>query len=173
MLNENNRKAELSYAYLHAVAAAAGFACREASRHLDGSGVDAQLDINEQLDPNASLTEFSLHVQLKATSAVLPIVDDKVSFSLDVHQYNKLRRKTVSIPRLIVLMTLPQHSESWLRVSPDELVARHCARWACIYGQPESLNSTSVTVRFDVDKVLTPHALREIARLIAVGEDIT
>jgi hypothetical protein len=173
MLNDNNRKAELSYAYLHAVAAAAGFACRDTHRHLDGCGVDAQIDVSEQLDPNASLTDFSLHVQLKATSATLPIVGGKLSFSLDVDQYNRLRRKTVSIPKLIVLMTLPETNESWLNVSANELVARHCARWTCIYGAPDSPNATKVTVRFDVNRVLTPLALRDIARLIAIGEDIT
>ena len=173
MLNENNRKAELSYAYLHAVAAAAGFACRDTHRHLDGCGVDAQVDISERLDPQAALTDFSLHFQLKATSGTLPVVDGKLSLPLDIDQYDRLRCSTVSIPKFIVLMTLPEEDESWLSVSASELVARHCARWTCICGAPHSPNTTSVTVRFDVNRVLTPQALREIARRVAIGKDIT
>lgn len=92
MLNDNNKKAELSYAYLHAVAASAGFGCSYTTRHLDGCGVDAQVDISEKLDPKAILTDFSLHFQLKATSTDLPLVEGKFSFPLDVGQYDKLRK---------------------------------------------------------------------------------
>jgi hypothetical protein len=168
MLDENNRKAELSYAYLHAVAAAAGFSCTYADRHLDNSGVDAEIRVNERLDPHSRYVEFTLHVQLKATSLVLPHADGKVSFPLDVGLYNRLRRTAVNIPRLLVLMTLPPESEQWLHVSPQQLVARHCAHWKCIQGKPESRNSAKVTVHFDVNKVLTPDALREIARVISL-----
>jgi len=172
MLNENDKKAELSYAYLHAVAAAAGFACSDTNRHLDGCGVDARVDIRERLDAAAHLTEFSLPIQLKATSAKLPIVEGRISFPLDVDQYDKLRVTTVSIPKLIVLMTLPEEVESWLNVSAESLVARHCARWTCIQGQPDSANAATVTVRFHLDRVLTPSALRELARRVAIGEDL-
>lgn len=173
MLNENDKKAELSYAYLHAVAAAAGFACSDTNRHVDGCGVDARVDIRERLDAAARLTEFSLPIQLKATSAKLPVVEDKLSFPLDVDQYDKLRVTTVSIPKLIVLMTLPQEIESWLNVSAESLVARHCARWTCIQGYPDIANDATVTVRFRLDRVLTPNALREIARRVAMEEDLT
>jgi len=172
MLNDNNRKAELSYAYLHAVAAAAGFACHDTHRHLDGCGVDAQIDISERLAKTALLTDFSLHFQLKATSRRLPVVDGKISFPLDVDQYEKLRRAKVAIPRLIVLMTLPEEDKSWLHVSPEKLVARRCARWTTIRGELPTLNKNTVTVHFDVERVLTPKALRDIARLVALGKDI-
>ncbi|GEM_PF-7028040 len=41
MLTQQNIEAELSYAYLHAVASHGGFACEYAHRHLDDAGVDA------------------------------------------------------------------------------------------------------------------------------------
>jgi hypothetical protein len=172
VLSENNRKAELSYACLHAVAAAAGFACGPTHRHLDASSVDAQVDVRERLDPNATLTDFSLQFQLKATSATLPLIDGRLSYALDVSQYDKLRSTAVSIPRIVVLMVLPGDSEDWLSVSAEELVARHCARWASLYGAPKTANTSTATVRFSVDRLLTPRALREIARRVAIGEDI-
>ena len=172
MLNDNNRKAELSYAYLHAVAAAAGFSCTATDRHLDGCGVDAQLNISERLDPSAALTDFSLHIQLKATSTELHAVENRLSFSLDVGQYDKLRRTTVFVPRFVVLMSLPNEAESWLTVTADQMISRRCARWTSLYGAPASDNKSSVTVRFPVERLLTPAALREIARRVAIGEDI-
>lgn len=45
MLSEQNIEAELSYAYLHAVASRAGFSCEYRNRHLDGAGVDATITV--------------------------------------------------------------------------------------------------------------------------------
>jgi len=172
VLNENNRKAELSYAYLHAVAAAAGFACGPTHRHLDANSVDAQVDVREKFDPNATLTDFSVQFQLKATSASLPLIDGRFSYALEVDQYDKLRSTAVAIPRIVVLMVLPEDPQDWLTVSADALIARRCARWISLYGVPETANNSTTAVRFGVDRVLTPKALREIARRVAMGEDI-
>jgi hypothetical protein len=83
-----------------------------------------------------------------------------------------LRSMAVAIPRIVVLMVLPESPEDWLTVSADALIARRCARWTSLYGAPETANTGTTTVRFGVDRVLTPKALREIARRVAVGEDI-
>jgi hypothetical protein len=148
------------------------FACGPTHRHLDACSVDAQVDVREILDPNATLTDFSLQFQLKATSANLPLIDDKLSYALEVDQYDKLRSTAVAIPRIAVLMVLPEDPEEWLTVSADALITRRCARWTSLYGAPETANTRTTTVRFAVDRVLTPKALREIARRVAVGEDI-
>ena len=43
LLSNNNITAELSYAYLHAIAAKAGMSCKAGDRHDDGAGVDLSL----------------------------------------------------------------------------------------------------------------------------------
>ncbi len=67
LLSEKEIEAELSYAYLHAVAARAGFACDVAGRQSDRAGIDARIHIKERLAPQAVFTDFSIEVQLKAT----------------------------------------------------------------------------------------------------------
>jgi len=72
MLTEQNIEAELSYAYLHAVASHAGFSCEYRNRHLDGAGVDATItEDNRKLASDSVLTSFSVDIQLKATYLVL------------------------------------------------------------------------------------------------------
>jgi len=71
--SQNDIEAELSYAYLHAVAAHAGVACRPGDRHEDGRGIDAQLTAWGNW-PDSYRTEVNLKVQLKATS--LACADD-------------------------------------------------------------------------------------------------
>ena len=80
MLTELNVEAELSYAYLHAVASRGGFSCSYTNRHLDDVGVDAQIDEDGRLlAPDSILTTFGLHVQLKATR--VPPVEQNERFS--------------------------------------------------------------------------------------------
>jgi hypothetical protein len=172
MLNDNNRKAELSYAYLHAVSAAAGFGCTYSDRHLDGTGVDAQVNIKERLDSGSVLTEFSLHFQLKATSQELAMVDLAISFSLEVPQYDNLRRADVCIPKFMVLMCLPQAPEQWLEVSHDQLVTRKCARWVSLRGAPATTNSTSIAVYVPQINILDPVSLRDMAKQFSLGKHV-
>jgi hypothetical protein len=65
-LSANNVESELSYAYLHAVASAAGAACSVTTRHEDNSGVDAKI-VGWGPFPNGGYRhEVNLKVQLKA-----------------------------------------------------------------------------------------------------------
>ena len=48
LLTENNIKAELSYAYLHAVASRAGCEAVVSGRHRDSAGVDQAVAIIER-----------------------------------------------------------------------------------------------------------------------------
>jgi hypothetical protein len=132
MLSENDIKAELSYAYLHAVSAQAGFGCSAAPRHLDNAGVDAQVDIRKRLHPDSQITSFSLHFQLKATSQNIAVVEGSCSYSLEVPHYDKLRDAGAYIPRFLVLFELPEAPEEWLNVCPEQLVARKCGRWVSL-----------------------------------------
>ena len=68
MLSQQNVEADLSYAYLHMIAARGGFSCTYAHRYLDDAGVDAVLhEDGRRLAPDTLLTSFEVHVQLKAT----------------------------------------------------------------------------------------------------------
>jgi len=80
MLTDQNIEAELSYAYLHAVATRVGFSCEYGNRHLDGAGVDATITEDGRMLANDSiLTSFSVDVQLKATYRELPEQDGRIS----------------------------------------------------------------------------------------------
>ncbi|MDB6092039.1 MAG: hypothetical protein JWN85_4823 [Gammaproteobacteria bacterium] len=166
---ESNSKAEVSYAYLHALAATAGFACSCENGLPDGSGIMARLDIREQLDPQSLLQEFSLEIQLRTASAPLPIVNSKVAFSLEVDLYDRLRGTTEGAPRFMALLCLPEEAESGPTLSTEDLMKRRCARWVCLRGAPETSSTREMTVRVPVWNLLTPEALREIARRVSLG----
>jgi hypothetical protein len=76
LLTENDIKAELSYAYLHAVASRAGCAAVWTDRHTDGTGVDAVVRVRQRFADDSQYTNFSIDVQLKATSDE-PALDER------------------------------------------------------------------------------------------------
>jgi hypothetical protein len=160
MLTDQNIEAELSYAYLHAVASRAGFACEYTTRHMDSAAVDAIVrEDGRFLAADSELSSFELYVQLKATYQVLTEVNGKWSYPLPIGQYNKLRSVRVSAPRLLVVLLLPEDANEWLRHSEDGLLAKRCAYWVSLRGAPESDNEVNQTVYVPKTQVLSPQSL--------------
>lgn len=66
MLSENDIKEELSYAYVHAVAARASFACERISKDRDS--IDVTIRAQGRLHEESIFLSPSIDLQLKATS---------------------------------------------------------------------------------------------------------
>jgi hypothetical protein len=162
-------KANLGYEYLRRLASQASFACVLTGRHVDGKGSDARLDINEQLDPQARLRDFSLEFQVRVTPRDLPVVDSKLLFPLEVDRYDTLRNAAAETPRFVVLLSLPADLDGRDGDSAESLIAQRCGRWLCLSGAPAAAGTTATPVRFPTWNVLTPAALREIARRVSLG----
>ena len=157
-LSPNDIESELSYAYLHAVAAKAGVGCKVGSRHDDNAGIDAELTGWGPFPNGGYREEIDIKVQLKAT--VKPPTDhgDFWSYPLTgIYRYDDLRTEAVSTPRLLVVLFLPPDAKDWLTLDDDALVLRKCAYWVSLRGANPSVNATAQTVylpknhRFDPD----------------------
>lgn len=146
-LSAVNRESELSYAYLHAIAAHAGVNCKVGNRHDDNNGIDAQLTAWGNFPGGGPLTEVSINIQLKAT--ILDPVDSGTHFSYSapgINQYDDLRSETVSIPRILAVMYLPRDCSNWLSHANDKLTLQKCVYWVSLRGAPPSSNGSSQTV---------------------------
>lgn len=173
MLTEQNVEAELSYAYLHAIATRAEFGCSSAPRCLDDAGVDAQVNEDGRLLAADSIrTSFSLHVQLKATR-VAPIEQEgRFSYSLPIRRYDRLRETRLLTPRIMVVLYLPEDPEDWLRHSEDALVAKRCAYWVSLRGAPPSANTGHQTVYVPRAQVFSVASLKEIMTRCSRDEEL-
>ncbi len=162
----NDQESELSYAYLHAVAAAAGMSCTVSGRHEDAHGIDATITAWGDWGPEA-LREVTFNVQLKATVSEPAKGADRLSYSLKgVSRYDALRSEKVSVPRILVVLFLPKDAADWLRHSTDELALLHCAYWV-LRGAPPTDNASAVTVYLPTENALSPATLRELASSLA------
>lgn len=166
-------EAELSYAYLHAVASHAGIACQSATRTHDGLGIDATLSTCQDFGPGAVLTELSFNVQLKATVRPPAQRDGRLSYFVkDNEQYDRLRASTVRPPKLLAVLFLPPDRAQWLTHSADQLVLARCAYWLSLAGAPATGNSSGQTVYFPEDQVLSPAGLLELCGRLARLEEL-
>ena len=174
VLGDNDIKAELSYAYLHAVAARAGFACEYGGRHADGLGIDARIDVKERLRPPEEfpLTRFTVHIQLKATATTCPLIENRYSYSLTLEHYDKLREEQ-SPPIFLVLFLMPNDPAEWLSASEEQLITKRCAYWVSLAGAADSGNRTEQTIYVPKINVVDVDGLRALATRIAGREEIT
>jgi hypothetical protein len=161
-LSPNDIEAELSYAYLHAVASKAGVGCKLGSRLDDNAGIDAELTAWGPFPNGGFREEIDIKVQLKATVKTPADYNGKYwSYSLSgISRYNDLRSEAISTPRILVVLFLPADNEDWLTLSDDALILRKHAYWVSLRGAKPSDNTTAQTVylpksqRFDPDGLL-------------------
>ncbi len=166
----DDRRARLAYSYLRMLATEARLECSWLGSHPDGRGVEVRLDVHERLDPQAQLTEFSLDILLRATSQTLPVVDCKLLFPLEVARYDMLRSCTSARPCFLVLLSLPADLDITPGFGVEELITRRSGRWLCLTGAPPATQPAMVPVRLPTWNILTPCALRELARRVALGQ---
>src|SRR5260221_8526321 len=150
-------EAELSYAYLHAVAAKSAIGCTVVSRHEDNAGIDARLTAWGLSPDGGYRTEVDLNVQLRATISKPAEDDTHYSYFLrGVQRYNDLRTPTVSTPRLLVVLFLPEDADEWIGVGEGELILRRCAYWVSLRGAAATTNSSGETVKIPKVQTFTP-----------------
>ena len=166
-------ESELSYAYLHAVAAEAGMSCEVSGRHTDNMGIDATIRAVEQFADNSLLTDLALDVQLKATTDKQTIRHGKISYFLKgVDRYNKLRKETVALPRIVVVLFLPSDRKEWLKWSKDELAMRKCAWWVSLRGAAATGNDSGQTVYLPENQHFHSDELRGIMTRLSREEEL-
>ena len=151
ILASGDRKEGLSRAYVHAVAAAAGYTLTPPD--LDRDGVDVQVRAGGPMRP-------SLDMQLKATVRLVQH-GAHWRFRLPKRNYDLLREPTM-VPRVLVVFDLPEDEERWVSASEQELVMRRCAYWVTLAGAPESENVSTVTVSIPTRNRLDVPGLKDL-----------
>ena len=173
-LSSQNIESELSYAYLHAVAAHAGIACSSATRHEDNVGIDARLLAVGPFDGGGYLNEVDVKVQLKATISTPVTVNGCFSYALKgISQYDDLRAETSQTARILVLLYLPPNPDDWLALTDDALIMRKCAYWVSLRGASASQNSSSQQIYIPTTQRFDAIGLKKIVRQLSHRTHLT
>lgn len=159
-LTTNNIEAELSYAYLHAVASKAGVGCKLGSRHDDNAGIDAELTGWGPFPNGGYLTEIDIKVQLKATvKTPVPKGEYWPYFLNGISRYDDLRKETLSTHRILVVLFLPENEADWLGLDDEALILRKCAYWVSLRGAKSSSNSSGQIIYLPKSQRFDPEGL--------------
>ncbi|KYO53443.1 DUF4365 domain-containing protein [Tistrella mobilis] len=162
LLSSPDREEALSRAYVSAIAARAGYTI--AVQDFDRDGIDLQIKAGGAMLP-------SLDLQLKATTHLREGADGDFRYALRKRNYDLLRCPTL-VPRILLVLALPEDEGDWLSVSEEQLILRRCAYWVSLKNATAVENTTAVTItiprtnRLDVGEL---KRLMEMARTGVVG----
>ena len=162
MMSFTQRMSRLSLAYIEAVAAVAGYQVLEPK--VDEDSIDGVLLGREGRRPR-------LEFQAKATGGdPLPDGETEFRFDLSIKNYNDLRLDDLMVPRILIVVRVPENEADWVSHSEAELAVRRCGYWHSLTGMPETENQTSRRVHIQRSRVFDPSALREMMGRVGRGE---
>jgi hypothetical protein len=162
--SETWRMEQFSRAYIAAVAA--GAACSMARPEVDDDSVDLIL---MRKTIHGLRRSPRLELQIKSTS-VDCIEAEAVKFPLEIKNYNELRATHFVLPRILVVVVMPDDIMHGLDHDETRLALKKCGYWVSLIGAPPTANTTSITISLPRSQVFGAQALDQIfTRLVAGG----
>jgi hypothetical protein len=109
-----------------------------------------------------------LELQIKCTH-----IDDgdenELPYDLKIKNYDDLRADTI-VPRILVVVLVPEDLGSWISLSADQMCLHYCAYWMSLAGYSETANHETVRVRLSRLSNFSPSVLQAIMERINRGE---
>lgn len=139
----SDQKEHFSYAYARAIAAAT--AVSASKPEVDDDSVDL---IFCKKGGGGVVRSPRLDAQVKcADRTTLTISPTHVHYPLKLKNYDDLRPADVLVPRVLLIVLVPDVLTNWLLWTPQELAVRHAGYWLSLRGMPAVANTTNVTVQ--------------------------
>lgn len=164
MMDIVQRKEQLSHAYVRAVASVAGYAVYK--QEVDDDSVDLGLAAKGRGD---TIRSPRLEMQLKCTAQDV-VRTDYISFELGRKNYDDLRGTDLLVPRILVVVVVPEVLDEWVAQTEENLVMRRCGYWLSLRSYVDTENAASVTLRPPRANVFTVETLRTLMAMIGRGE---
>lgn len=159
-MTEEQQKEQFSIAYVRAVAAVASVNVYRPE--VDDDSID--IGFCTRMVGNRTQRP-QIEAQLKCTSQIA-VGGSEFRFPLKIKNYNDLRIESI-VPRILILLTVPDSVAEWTEQTAEQLVLRKAAFWTSLVGLPETANSASVTVSVPKLQLFDATALRQ---LLGLGE---
>lgn len=152
-------KERFSFAYVGAIAYAAGVVIDEPT--VDRDSVDVVFTARGQVGPRRSPL---FHAQLKCHTGG-PDESGDVVYDLPVKNYHDLIPTNHIVPRILIVVCVPDDIAAHAEWTPEQLLLRRCAYWVHLAGQPVTQNTSTTRVR--LNKPFSPDALVSIFHDVA------
>jgi hypothetical protein len=160
----NEQKQQFSHAFVRAVVARCGLAY--AVPETDDDSIDATLALR---GGSGTVRSPKLDLQLKCTASIT-LTPTHLPFALPIKNYNELRPINVQVPRILVVVLVPDDITKWMDCKEAEFALRQCAYWASLRGLPDTTNTTTETVHLARNQVFDPMQLDAIFARLKLGQ---
>ena len=155
----NQQKEQFSNAFVGAIASTAGLTIADPAPDVES--VDFTLGRPDEASPRIDL-------QLKC-SAAAEVTDGNIPFSISVKNYDELRNGRTMVPRILVVVLVPDDPAEWLELNDERMLLRHCAYWMSLEGAEPTANEQSTTVYVPADQHFSVDAVDQLLDVIASG----
>lgn len=151
-LHSGHTKEQYSIAFVHALATRAR--CKIQGLSVD----DEQIDLTIRQKANhLKFDRAMVDVQMKCSSRDL-IRQDGLHFSISRTQYDGLRDRGIA-KKILVVLAVDLEFDSWMTVTPDDLLMRGAAYWLPMDGLPSIATESTTLIlpdenRFNVEQLL-------------------
>ena len=109
-----------------------------------------------------------LELQLKCTARDV-LENNSIKYPLIIKNYHDLRINSL-VPRILVVVLVPEKITDWIKQKEEELCLRYCAYWVSLRGMPDTTNTTNVTIEIPRSNQFTPDVLQTIIQRISFGD---
>jgi hypothetical protein len=168
-MTREHRQEDLSFAYISAVAAKAGYNCHRMGGH--DYGIDLEIGSVEQIGQNRIDLGHRLHIQAKASHNFTTSNDDDcIRYDLKIGAYNALISEDRGTPAILVLYCMPNDEEDWLSVYEEYTTLRHCGYWISLRGMSVSTNKITHRIKIPKEHMFTDMSLKNIMDRIKRGD---
>ena len=160
---------EFSYAYIHAIAAVAGYSFQAATRQLDNAGIDATIHAVGKKGTLRARPQ-PLYLQVKSSYQDL-LRSDHIYYDLDVTDYNSLTDDELQVnPFILIVVLVPKERTEWLAHNEEELCLRRCAYWESFKGHTPIINDAKTTrIKIPRSQQFTVSSLQDIMQPVNEG----
>jgi Domain of unknown function (DUF4365) len=158
---------EFSYAFISAIAAAAGYSIGPPTRLMDNAGIDISVTAPGEI---GSMLSPKFDAQVKCTSDSRFMKETQIHYPLPVRNYTRLIHPYPLSPQLLIVVFIPKDLSSWVESTEDRTILQKSAYWISLKGKASTDNSDNITIHLPRHNLLTPLSLQEIMQRIARKE---
>jgi hypothetical protein len=159
----NKQKEQFSITYVRAIAAVAGYSIYRPE--IDNDSVDLGI-----ISRGGTGKIFSPRVELQLKCTARDVLEENcIKYPLILKNYHDLRINSL-VPRILVVVLVPEKITDWIKQTEEELCLRYCAYWVSLRGMPDTTNTTNVTIKIPRSNQFTPDALQTIIQRISLGD---
>ena len=101
-------------------------------------------------------------------AAVCP-ESESFGHSIKRKNYDDLRATDVLVPRILVVVLVPDQPADWLAHSETQLAMRRCGYWCSLRGLPAGANTTGQTVQVPRSQTFTVQSLQAMMARVGQG----